>query len=283
MEGNSLIDLVNKQVMHGKFGKGSIVSYNDSIIKIRFNFGKKKFIFPDAFENYLTIFDQRAANMLKRKIQKKEIEREKKEKRLKKEKALQQVLRRQESLKSGKSHSRLQSVFWCSPEEEDKIFNEWSVFTGAIESGLKKGQPRRLVRMNQGSACLLTTRKAGMAEKHRYIMGVFMVEDGFSGRNCKDGNIPAHPEYRIRLSEEERGKMLFWNYYVNSRYPNNMVWNSGRQRYFENVWMAQILRDIVSLKSDPKEKKYVNGFFEYFCQINNINKDGLPRPNGALI
>lgn len=77
--------------------------------------------------------------------------------------------------------------------------------------------------------------------------------------------------------------MLFWNYFINKRYPHRIVWNSGRQRYFDNEWMAQILQDILSLKEDPKEQEYVKLFLEYFCHINNINKAELAEPNGALM
>lgn len=285
-----MINLVNKQVTHKSFGKGNVVNYNDSYIKIHFKSGKKRFVFPDAFEKYLTFIDQGAADMVRTKIQKKEIERKKellKQKKEEKEKALQReqqrFLERQKSARNPEIYSRSQSVFWCKPEEQEKVFTEWSIFVGEIKSGQNKGQPRRLARVNQNSACLLTTRNPNVPEKDRRILGVFMVDEGFSGRNCKDGYIPAHPKYRIRFSKEESEKMFFWNYYTNERYPDRIVWNSGRHRYFDNIWMAQILRDIILLKEESKEQEYVKGFFEYFCRINNINENELPEPSGPLM
>lgn len=62
-----------------------------------------------------------------------------------------------------------------------------------------------------------------------------------------------------------------------------MTWNTGRHRYFDNVWMAQILRDIVSLKENPEEQENAQQFFEYFCQMNRIKKEEIPEPNGALM
>ncbi len=181
-----------------------------------------------------------------------------------------------------KIHPKIQSVFWCGEEEEDKIFTEWRVFTGEIKSGEKKGQLRQFSRMNENSGCLLTRRKPNMSEEERQILGVFMVNESFNGRLCEDGYITAHPEYRLRLSKQESEKILFWNYYVDSKFPNKMIWNSGRQRYFDNIWMAQILRDIIPLKEKPQERADAQTFFEHFCKINDINVNELPNPEGVL-
>lgn len=281
------MDLVDKKVMHRDFGKGNVISCDDSYIKISFESGIKRFIFPDAFGKYITLTDQGLADFISKKIQKKEDEHRKKILRLKNEKAkeLQRLyaLGQKKRVKNRKVHPELQSVFWCKAEEEGKIFTEWKISTGKIKSGAGKGQPRRLARMNQNSACLLTKRKPDMLEEDRRIIGVFMVDGSFNGEFCQDGYIPAHREHRLRLSEQESEKMLFWNYYVNRRFPDTVTWNSGRQRYFDNVCMAQILRDIVSLKEGSREQEAAQLFFKYFCEINLIDEDELPKANGALM
>ncbi|MEG3072504.1 MAG: hypothetical protein RQM92_18220 [Candidatus Syntrophopropionicum ammoniitolerans] len=105
-----------------------------------------------------------------------------------------------------------------------------------------------MAQIRENSAVLLTLRDADMAEEDRRILGVFMVNENFNARKCQDGYIPAHSEYRLQLSEQESEKMLFWNYYINKKYPHRMTWNTGRHRYLDNKWVAQILQDIVSLK-----------------------------------
>ena len=109
-----------------------------------------------------------------------------------------------------------------------------------------------------------------------------MVEENFIGKLSEDGYIPAHSKYRIQLTEQEAEQMLFWNYYVNEKFTHKMTWNTGKHRYFDNVWMAQILRDIVSLKTDPQEKELAKQFFTHFCKMNEITAQELPQPNGAL-
>jgi hypothetical protein len=76
--------------------------------------------------------------------------------------------------------------------------------------------------------------------------------------------------------------MLFWNYIVNEKYPQNMTWNSGNYRYFDNVWMAQILKDIIALKKEPQEREAIQNMFELFCKINQIDEKELTKASGAL-
>ena len=184
--------------------------------------------------------------------------------------------------KTRKIHPSSQSVFWCGTQELDSVFSEWNVFTGEFKSGKKKGQLKRLAQIGNNSACLLTARDADEPEKDRRILGAFMVNENFNSKKYAAGYIPAHSEYRLRLSEQEAEKLLFWNYYVNKAYPHRITWNTGRQRYFDNVWMAQILQDIIDLKKEPQEREPVQRFFEYFCHMNQIKKEELPKPNGAL-
>ena len=282
------MDLTNKQVLHKSFGKGSIVECTESHMVIHFPSGNKKFVYPDAFEKYLTIVDKRAADSIDKILEKLISERKIEEEKIEREKAIefeeqQNALKLEKLLKNHKIHISSQVAFRCEEEDLDKIFTDWKVFSGTIKSGDNKGKPNKLIRVHQNSACLLTSKGAGDSEKERYISGIFMVDENFAGRLCEDGYIPAHPEYRIRFSEEESKKMLFWKYYINSRYPNNMTWNSGDYRYFDNIWMAQILKDVVALKSDEEEKKLAQNFLDYFCLTNIIDEKGIPNPDGALM
>lgn len=278
------MNLINKQVTHKSFGKGSIVKHTDSRIEIKFVSGNKKFLFPDAFVRYLALTDPKDADSVKKMIQKKQNERMQEELLLEKERELQRK-EQQRAIQREKFvvHPNSQAAFWCEEEEQNKIFADCRVFAGVVKSGSKKGEPNRPTRLNQNSACLLTARDPGMSEKHRYIVGVFMVNEDFIGKLCEDGYVTAHSEYMLQLSKQESEKMLFWNYYLNEKYPNNMTWNTGKYRYFNNIWMAQILKDIVSLKKDPKEQQFVQNFYEHFCQINRIEQKELPKAAGALM
>lgn len=282
------MNLINKQVMHKRFGKGNVIKHSDTVVEIHFVSGNKKFIFPDAFVSYLILTDEKSADEVNNLIQKNEINRLKEKLGLDMEKAQhnkeqQYLLEWEKQVASNKIHPSSQAAFWCEAEDKNKIFTEWKVFTGLKKSGINEGQPNRPMRMHQNSACLLTERDPQMPEKDRCISGVYMVNETFSGRQCDDGYIPAHSKYKISLSEQESKKMLFWKYYVNERFPLNMTWNSGTYRYLENIHVAQILRDIISIKSEPKERESVQNFYEHFCRMNQIIENELPEPKGALL
>lgn len=185
-------------------------------------------------------------------------------------------------MKNFKLHPESQLVFWCDTEEQQTAFSDWKVFSGLTKSGVNKGKPVKPIRLHLNSAVLLTAVDENSPEKERRILGVYMVEENFIGKLSEDGYIPAHSKYRIQLTEQEAEQMLFWNYYVNEKFTHKMTWNTGKHRYFDNVWMAQILRDIVSLKTDPQEKELAQQFFTHFCKMNEITAQELPQPNGAL-
>lgn len=282
------MNLINKKVTHKLFGIGSIVKQNGSIIEIHFRSENKKFFFPDVFEKHLTMHDKSDANSLEKIIKKRELERKEEEWKKEEERRLQRKnqelrLEHEKLMKNHKLHSESQMVFWCDTDEQNSSFSEWKVFSGVIKSGNNKGKPNKPIRLHQNSAVLLTAIDSSMPEKDRRILGVYMVNEDFIGKLCEDGYIPAHSEYKIQLTEQESDQMLFWKYYINEKFPQKITWNSGKYRYFENLWMAQILLDIVSLKSDPKERELAQQFFEHFCKMNQITDQELPKPNGALM
>lgn len=277
------MNLVNKEVIHRTFGKGNIINHSENCLEVNFSSGTKRFVYPDVFGKYMSLVDKQMSSIIEEKIEVVEEKRRKKalqlENKRKIEEERREILRQENSTASGRSHPASQTVFWCQPEELEEIFNKWKIFVGRIKSGKKKGEPRRLARININSACLLTTRSDDDPEKDRKIVGLYMIDNNSSA----DGYILARKKYKIRLSEQESDKLLFWNYYINKRDPERIVWKSGRQRYFDNIWMAQILRDIVSLRNDSEEKEDAQGFYEYFCNINSINMEQLPESSGGLL
>ena len=47
----------NLQVMHNKFGVGTVLSKQDKYIKVKFAECEKDFVYPDAFAKFLTLAD----------------------------------------------------------------------------------------------------------------------------------------------------------------------------------------------------------------------------------
>lgn len=273
------MDLLNEEITHKVFGKGDIVDQDESFVTINFNDDVKKFVYPDAFGKFITLKDQDTAKSLKKIISQRETEREMLEKKREAEKeqlALEQ--QRRDKLKNHKIHESSQVVLWLDEDEQQNVFNEWQVSTGKIQSGKSKGEPNRPARLRLNSAGILTVRDADQPETERKIIGIYMVNETLSD----DGKISAHDEYKIKLTEEEAEQMLFWNYYINKNYPHRMTWNSGKYRYFDNVWTAQMLKDIIALKTDEEEIKAAEKFLGYFCKMNVLDAENIPEPEGAL-
>lgn len=290
------MDLINQKITHNIFGEGDIIEQDKDFITAHFDdVGAKTFVYPNAFRDYLTLNDEETAKKFEVIL----VKREKEEAALNKireeereQRAADQ--RRRDILRNHKIHESSQIVFWLDEEtdeetEEDQdkteveqAFADWQVFTGVVQSGKSKGEPNRAARLRPNSAALLTIRGPEQEETERKILGLYMVTETFSGNLAEDGIVPAHEDYRIKLSDEESEKMLFWNYYINKNYPHRTTWNSGKYRYYDNVWTAQMLKDIIALRTDEEEVKQAKNFLEYFCKVNAIDIENIPEAEGAL-
>lgn len=54
------MNLVKEQIKHTLFGDGKVISQEADILSIQFSeqYGIKKFVYPDAFEKYLKLYNQ---------------------------------------------------------------------------------------------------------------------------------------------------------------------------------------------------------------------------------
>lgn len=277
------MNLLNEEITHKVFGKGDIIEQDDSFITIDFNDEVKKFVYPDAFGTFITLNNEEVAESMESIISKRMSEKAKQEK-IEEEKREQQALERQrkEFLRNHNIHESSQVVFWLDEEEQGSVFSEWELTTGEIQSGNNKGQPNRAARLSLNTASLLTKRDEDEPEEDRIILGIYMMTENFDETLIDKGIVPSHTKFKIELTEEESEKMLFWNYYMNKNHPDRVAWNSGKYRYYDNVWTAQILQDIIALRTDEEERKKVEEFLAYFCKINALDIDNIPEAEGAL-
>lgn len=277
------MNLINEAITHTTFGEGNVVDQDASFITIRFDEKIRKFVYPDAFQKFITLNNEHTAKIMKQFMINNEAKEAALEKQREEEKEQQELERqRLDMMKNHKIHESAQIVFWLDEDKQQKTFTDWQIFTGEVQSGKNKGQPNRAPRLRPNSAVLLTERGSGQEETERRILGLYMVHELFSGDLSEDGMITSHPEFRIELSDEEAEKMLFWNYYMNKSHPNRTSWNSGKFRYFDNVWTAQILKDIIALQTDEAQINITKNFLEYFCKMNALDIDNIPGVSGAL-
>lgn len=167
---------------------------------------------------------------------------------------------------------------------ESHMLRDWMASAGVVQTGVNKGKPMRLLKVQKNSLAVLTTRDPNaISDEERFIFAVFLIDESYEGDNRDAGYVTTNSEWKIELSPIEAHKLLFWNYYINRNAPQKIVFGSGLHRYLSDEQAAQILRDIVTVKSTPKEKEFAQQFFEHFCKINGIDANDVPLPKGALM
>lgn len=255
------MNLIGKDVVHEKFGKGKVVSLDDNRIEVEFDSATKKFIYPEVFNKFMNFKDKSAQKFIDKVLvevnKQKRIEIEQKHKEA-------ELL---EKIHTLKVHPNSQAAFGFIENDLDSILETGTIFTGRYLSGASKGEPRIPQRLNINTACLLTAVPEGATEEERLIIGVFMVDDEFNGKECTDGIIPAHETYRIMLDPESE-RMVFWDYF--STDAKRKKWGNCEIKYLSNINMQEILIHMVKNIKDKDRKEQAKDFYDYFCSINRL-------------
>ncbi len=253
------MNLVGEAVAHKVFGNGIVTNVDSQIVEVDFLKGRKKFIFPDAFRQFISLLDSKYQDDIQSILD--ELDAKNNKEMLKvmiEENRLQRIA-------SLKIRPNSQVAFGFLENNYEDFLESWSLFTGKYLSGQSKGKPRIPNRLDLNSACLLTMLPDGLPEKERLILGVFMVPDDFYASNCTDGIIKAHEKYRLTLDTENE-KLLFWDYFTAD--TPTFKWGSMEMKYFTNDIMHNILWDMKEIIKDTDRQETISSLHSYFCEIN---------------
>lgn len=254
------MQLIGQSIKHVTFGKGVVTDWNGNVITVCFSAGEKKFIYPDAFSNFLILKNADAQKKVQHLLDVREEERETELK------ELQEQQEKKHMLENLKLSPQSQAVFHIDAEAHEAVFSSWTVFTGCYLSGYSKGEPRIPERLQPNSMCLLTELPKGGPEAERRIVGAFMVEDDFIGTCCTDGVIQAHPAHRIQLPSERQP--LFWPYVIKE--PEKQRWGKTAFKYMSNRTGEKILFDCKENALTADEKSRAECFYRYYCKLNRL-------------
>lgn len=58
------MSLLGERVKHQVFGEGKIVSVTKNYVTVSFEIGEKVFVYPDAFEKFLTLVNQELSSKM---------------------------------------------------------------------------------------------------------------------------------------------------------------------------------------------------------------------------
>ena len=70
------MQLIGQPIKHVTFGKGVVTDWNGNVITVCFSAGEKKFIYPDAFSNFLILKNADAQKKVQHLLDVREEERE---------------------------------------------------------------------------------------------------------------------------------------------------------------------------------------------------------------
>lgn len=127
------MQLIGQPVKHSKFGKGIVTDWKDTIITVCFDIGEKKFIYPEAFANFLIlqndVIQKQIQTILDAREAKKEEDR----------RALQEMQERRNVLNNLKISLPSQAVLDIALDQIDEVFSFWPVSSGLYISGYSRG------------------------------------------------------------------------------------------------------------------------------------------------
>lgn len=254
------MQLIGQAIKHITFGKGIVTDWDNSTITVCFSVGEKRFLYPDAFLEYLTLKNEAMQSKVKNLLAERESIREAQRQKQ------QQLDERKSRIRRLKITNYSQAVFRIETWQKETLFSSWSVSTGYYLSGSSKGEVRIPDRLKPNSMCLLTECAAGQPESERRIIGMFMVEEDFWGICCDSGIIEAHPTYRLQLPPEH--SPLFWPYVTES--PEKPNWGKTSFKYMATKTGEKILSDVRTLPLCAECTERAEQFYEYYCKINRL-------------
>lgn len=335
--------MINAKVIHDSYGEGIITNFIDNKITVQFLDKQAKFIFPDAFRDYLSTDSNELMEFVERAFAEKEkdtlfktmiaIEKIKKEDRKPRSKKyeLSNIAFKcnycdggQTAANIGFKHVCSDALIvynieqahhvWCSSSNspckkyldgeitrseleslmfntdynssvcyESKMLRDWRASAGVTQTGVNKGKPMRLLKVQANSLAILTTRDPYASEDERYIFAVFLVDENYEGDGRTEGYVTTRSKWKIQLTTQEANRILFWTYYSNEREPAAIKFSSGLHRYLSDEQAAQILRDIAGVKRNPADKEFAQQFFAHFCRVNGLDANSISKPAGALV
>jgi hypothetical protein len=141
------------------------------------------------------------------------------------------------------------------PCMESELFEFWQFNGGAWHHGPRKGKPIPVQDAGIGEIVILTTRKPETEERERRIIGAYEIG------KIDEGNLVAHPDFRIRLRNTEAEQLSFWRYYRNGE-SSNPFWGTMLFRYLEDGQVHRILTDVATVVGESASKEVVDQLIE---------------------
>lgn len=153
---------------------------------------------------------------------------------------------------------------------ESKLLLDWVASAGRHQSEKRNDKPIKMTNARVNRLCVLTTKQHGQIEIERSIFAAFIVSEVEVGNENKEGNVHAHPEYRIELTPEEAKSVFFWDFHKNKSKPEMPFWGSGLLRYITDVQSIHILEAMLKAAVETEKKDRIREMLEYYCRVTAV-------------
>jgi len=150
---------------------------------------------------------------------------------------------------------------------ESRLLRDWVASAGRHQSEKKNDKPIKMTNARVNRLCVLTTKQPSELEVERKIFAAFIISEVEVGNENKEGNVHAHPEYRIELTPEEAEKVHFWDFHQNKSKPEMPFWGSGLLRYITDVQSIHIIKAMMEAAVEPEKKAHILEVLEYYCRV----------------
>lgn len=252
--------LIGQAVSHRTFGKGVIQSQTPSVVSVLFAAGEKRFSYPDAFQEHLTLRDTALQQELS--AFSAHLEQKKQAQNLTSCEGKLQLLR----LQRRPVPANAQAVFHCTPAQWNDAFAQGQISAGCYISGYSKGRPRVPNRVCPSSALLLTELPAGGKEADRRIAGLALAAEDYLGEFAYDGMIFLHPEHRLLLPVEAR--IRFWDFFAPEERPSR--WGSVPFKYFDTSLTIRVLLALKPILQNTPHAAALHSLQEAFYRQSRL-------------
>lgn len=149
---------------------------------------------------------------------------------------------------------------------ESRLLRDWVASVGRHQSE-KSEKPVEMNKARVNRLCVLTTKEASELELERKIFAAFIISEVEVGDEKAEGNVHAHPKFRIELSPAEAQHVHFWDYHKNKSKMDMPFWGSGLLRYITDAQSINILKGMMEATQSPEKKAQIMEALEYYCRV----------------
>lgn len=150
---------------------------------------------------------------------------------------------------------------------ESRLLRDWIASAGRMQTQKRTDKPVKMTNARVNRLCVLTTKHSKELEADRKIFAAFIISEVEVGDEKVEGNVHAHPKFRIDLTQEEAEHVRFWDFHKNKSKPETPYWGSGALRYLTDAQSINIIKAMMEAAVEPAKKAHILEVLEYYCRV----------------